>query len=267
MNKQGKILTVTGGKGGVGKTFFSVNLGVEIVNKGYKVLLIDGDIFMSNTHIFTHIDMESNFFEALMQSDIRDCISKGAGGIDVIFAGDSIPKDFVMNEEFIHKFINSIQKLSQVYDFIIIDTSAGVSELVKHFIRISHDIILVTNPEITSLSDAFHLLKHTSNEKEMKKKDYYVVMNKARTISIGLNVLKTFGDTIKEEKLGIKISPLGIIVKNENKVLESIQKRIPIITLYENSNIKGCFDAITSKYLEKANLEIKKSFISKLLSN
>lgn len=158
--RKAKIIGVTSGKGGVGKTNFTVNLAISLRKLGYKVVIVDGDLGLANVDLITGTCLEYNISDIFLQGkSIFDIMTEGPDGIKIISGGSGITEFHLLNGENLNRFINEIEKLENYFDFIIMDTGAGISENVIKFLLLADDLVLLITPDPTSLMDGYALLK------------------------------------------------------------------------------------------------------------
>lgn len=155
-----KIITFSSGKGGTGKTFVSVNVAHNLAFEGYKVLFIDFDSNLSNADIMLNISPSKTIIEYFVgKSLVSNVISKGDGNIDYIF-GDSGRNEFPkISVDMIGRFINDLYRISGNYEFIIIDTGAGINNEIIFLLSKSNRNVFVTTPEPTAIMDTYAVIK------------------------------------------------------------------------------------------------------------
>ena len=154
-----KFISIASGKGGVGKTNFAVNFAYVLANNfRKKVLLIDADIGMANVHILLNADLKKNIKRLLNGENIENLIVN-IKGFDTLFGFSGIDSIAELDDFRIHKLIFQLNKLSQTYDYIIIDNSPGIGEKVISFLRASNTSYILTTPEPTSIMDSYALIK------------------------------------------------------------------------------------------------------------
>ena len=263
-SSRAEVITVSGGKGGVGKTFFSVNFAIELSRRGYKVLIFDGDINLSNVNILLHIYDLSNFGEFINgEVPLDEVILKGVGGVDVIYAGEDI--DFLLNidEETIDKISEGIEVLEEKYDFIIVDTQAGINRFNINLITGADRVIMIANQEITSLVDLYRIIKVISTQKSGLT--YGIVINRVSKADVAAMIYQKITDTILRFKIRSNLNFLGFILDEPKRVLESIQKQIPFVILHENNPVSECFKIIVNNFLRNRRQKRSVSFLSMLL--
>lgn len=229
--KKPKILTVTSGKGGVGKSNFVVNLSIALQKRGKKVLVLDTDIGMANDDILMGFFPKYDIGHVLFHNmPLEEVIIEGPFGVKLLPGGSGITKLNEITEEIRENFIKKISALRDL-DFIIIDTGAGADDRVLRFISCSEDLILLTTPEPTALTDAYSLLKLVSYFKA--KSNAKVVVNKALNYKEALNTFNKFNNTSKKF-LSIDLEFLGYIME-DRKVIEAVRKQSPFILSFPNS--------------------------------
>ena len=155
-----RVITITSGKGGVGKSNTSVNLAVWLSRLGKRVIIFDADFGLANVEVMFGVIPKYTLADVIYENQtIKSIISNGPLGIDFISAGSSVVGLNNLNHKQIRFIVSAINELNSMYDFIIIDTGAGVSEQVMEFVAASNEIVLVTTPEPTSITDSYSLLK------------------------------------------------------------------------------------------------------------
>jgi flagellar biosynthesis protein FlhG len=264
--KKGKaqILTIGGGKGGIGKTFFSTNLGVSLQSRGNRVLIFDADINLSNVHLLLNVDFNRNFGDFLAGSiSITDVIQKGVGGVDILFAGEDFQSGFSLDNRALATITNGLANLESEYDFIIIDTQAGLTELNQKLLLLSDRSILITTPEITALVDLYKVIKTAAAD--TSGLHFNIVINRVQNIEHATRVYKKIYQAVSQFGIKSSLSMLGFIVEDQKRVVESIQKRIPIVLLHQNGSIAECVRIISQAVLGRAGKARKIPFFFQLL--
>lgn len=240
-----KILTVTSGKGGVGKSNFVVNLAIVLQRKGKKVLILDTDIGMANDDIlmgfFPKYDIGHILFDNM---SLEDVIIEGPFGVKLLPGGSGMTKLNQITEEIRENFIRKISTLRDL-DFIIIDTGAGADDKILRFIASSEDLIILTTPEPTALTDAYSLLKLVNhfNIKENAK----VVINKALNSKEAISTFNKFNNTSKKF-LNIDLEYLGFIME-DRKVTEAVRNQSPFVLSFPNSYATKNIESIANSLI------------------
>ncbi|OOM79926.1 MinD/ParA family protein [Clostridium sp. BL-8] len=240
-----KIITVTSGKGGVGKSNFVVNLAIALQNKGKKVLIFDADLGMGNDDVLMGLYPKHNIFDILFTGlEIKDIIIEGTNGVHLIPAGSALIKAQDLEEDQRKMFLEKLEALDE-YDYILMDTGAGVNRDVLSFIAASEELIIVTTPEPTSLTDGYSLIKATDHYKLKDKAK--IVVNKAFTKEEGEETFKKF-DRAVSRFLEINIEYLGSILEDK-KLVQSVRQQKPFVVLYPNCEASRDIDSIAMKLI------------------
>ncbi|AQR96943.1 MinD/ParA family protein [Clostridium saccharoperbutylacetonicum] len=240
-----KIITVTSGKGGVGKSNFVVNLAITLQNQGKKVLIFDADLGMGNDDVLMGLYPKHNIFDIVFTGlEIKDIIVEGTNGVNLIPAGSALNKAQELTEEERKLFLEKLETLDE-YDYILMDTGAGVNKDVLSFIAASEELIILTTPEPTSLTDGYSLIKATDHFK--LKTTAKIVVNKAFTKEEGEETYKKF-DRAVSKFLKINIEYLGCILE-DRKLVQSVRQQKPFVVLYPNCDAANDIHNIAMKLM------------------
>lgn len=257
--KNTKIITVTSGKGGVGKSNFVVNLGIDLVKKGKKVLIFDADIGMGNDDVLMGIYPKNNVLDLIEgRISIEEVIIDGPYGIKLLPGGNGLNNIEDIDEIKRKLFLRKIEEL-EGFDYILIDTGAGISRSVLAFIACSDEVILITTPEPTSLTDGYSLLKAVNHFKIKDKAN--IVVNKVLEIEEGEKTFLKFKAAVNKF-LTLDVNFLGYIYEDKKLVL-SVRKQTPFVIEYPNCEASICIDNISNKILKidyKLNIGVKGLF-------
>jgi len=159
-NRKAKVITITSGKGGVGKTNFAVNLAISIKRLGYRVIIMDVDFGLANVEILTGTSVKYTINDCITNGKkLEEIIVDGPYGIKLISGGIGLNEKAIMNGENVKNLLKEMEKVEYITDFIIIDTGAGVSNTVLNFIMASDETILITTPDPTAIMDGYTILK------------------------------------------------------------------------------------------------------------
>ncbi|WP_062197873.1 MinD/ParA family protein [Massilibacterium senegalense] len=265
IQKQTRVVSIVSGKGGVGKSNFSLNFAIFLAKRGKRVLVVDMDIGMANIEILLGgtgaLDI-IDFFQN--QLAIEQVMTKGPLGIEFIAGGNGIGDIFSLSDKHFIYFLKELERISSQYDFIFFDMGAGLSESSLSFIQATNDAIVITTPEPTSIADAYALIK--TIHRHDSTFPFSVVMNRAHSEKIG----KEVGIRIQQAALRFlhkKINLLGVILNDEH-VTKAVYEQSPFIIAYPNCKASVAIEKIGSCYLqedERLNQErLFPAFISKL---
>lgn len=240
-----RIITVTSGKGGVGKTNISVNLALQLARRGHRTCLFDADMGLANVNILLGLYPELNLADAILgQKAIAEILIRNYQGIDIVPGSTGISELTALDPEQIHRAISGFSDLD-TYDFILFDTSAGAGAEVTAFCRAASEIILIITPEPTSLTDAYSLLKILSAQG--CNKPVQVVVNQARHLQHARIPYLSLSRTVAKH-LSIKISALGFIAQDSH-VTEAVKLQKPFLSLYPKAIASACIGKIADRLI------------------
>jgi len=165
MTKPVKVISVTGGKGGVGKSNISVNMAVALAMTGHRVMLLDADLGLANVDVMLGLKVKRNLSHVLKgECDLQDIIISGPEGMKIIPAASGT-KSMVHLSEMEHiGLVRAFSSLSEQIDFLIVDTAAGIADNVISFTMASQEVLMVVCDEPTSITDAYALIKVLSQD-------------------------------------------------------------------------------------------------------
>lgn len=248
--KKAKIITITSGKGGVGKSNFVVNMGITLHKKGKKVLIFDADIGMGNDDVLMGVLPSYNVFDLLEGKDINEVVVEGPYGINLLPGGSGINYIENLEEEERLAFIEKLTSLDE-YDYIFIDTGAGINKNVLVFIACSEETIVITTPEPTSLTDAYSLIKATDHFKLTNTAN--VIVNRAFSIKDGEETYNKLKRAV-EKFLTIKVNYLGSI-SEDRKLVEGVRAQVPFTILHPKCDASKSIERISNKLIGNVSVE------------
>lgn len=238
--KTTKVITVTSGKGGVGKSNFVVNLAIMLQKMGKKVLIFDADIGMANDEILMGFVPKYNILDCINRNlDIEDIIITGPEGVKLISGGTGLNKIKELQDEERRILLSKLEKLED-YDYIIMDTGAGVNETVINFIAFSDEFILLTTPEPTSIMDGYSLLKTVSYFDV--KKMVSIVVNRVYNEKEGEKTFLKLKNA-STKFLSIKCNFVGCI-EEDKKLSEAVRNQVPLVMSFPSSKAAKNISAI-----------------------
>ncbi len=156
----GKVLAVTSGKGGVGKTFFSANLAAALAKRGHKVVVLDADLGLANLDVVLNLYPKVTLHDVFSgKARLEDALTPAPGGFSAILAGSGMVEYSRLSADMRDEFLRVVTGLSQQFDVVLLDTGAGISDVVLFTISLAGEVIVVATPEPTSLTDAYATIK------------------------------------------------------------------------------------------------------------
>ena len=244
---QTQIITLTSGKGGVGKSTISVNLGLTMAASGKRILLFDADLGLANINVLLGIVPKFNLYHVLKgHKTLEDIIIRTPEGLDIIAGASGYSMLANLGDKERSNLVSAFEKL-EGYDIMLIDTGAGVSSNVVGFTLPADKVIVITTPEPTAITDAYGIIKSIillSPEKNIK-----LLVNRATSSLEGKKVAERVIN-ISSQFLNVKVESLGFIYDDEN-VGKSIRRQKPFYHLFPNSKASNCLNVISARILEQ----------------
>lgn len=226
-----KIITITSGKGGVGKSNIVVNLAIALQKLGKKVMIFDADIGMGNDDVLMGFLPKHNVFDIIFNNkEIEEVVITGPFGIKLLPAGSGLNRVEDLTEEQRTKFLNKLEAIEDL-DFILMDTGAGINRSVLAFAACAEELIIVTTPEPTSLTDAYSLLKAVNHFKLKSKAK--VIVNRAMDYDEAQITYNKFNNAA-QNFLKIDLEFIGGVL-DDKKVTQAVRNQKPFIINYPNS--------------------------------
>ena len=222
------IIAITSGKGGVGKTFISANLAAALTRHGLKVLVLDADLGLANLDVVLNLHPKITLHDVFIgRASLEEAVIEAPGGFSVLLAGSGMVEYSRLTPEVRSEFINVVQTLAPRYDVVLLDTGAGISDVVLFSVSLAAEVLIVATPEPTSLTDAYAAIKVLAMQQ--KRQHVRMVINQAaragdgRAITSQLQqVLNRFVTT--ETGRPVRLLHLGDIPA-DNAVREAVMRR------------------------------------------
>ena len=266
--QQIKVIAVSGGKGGVGKTNVSLNTAIALAQQGKKVLVLDADLGLANVDVMLGLRVKLNLSHVLSgEYEIDDIIIEGPAGINIIPAtsGTQSMVDLTPSEH--AGLIRAFSDIKTKFDILIVDTAAGISDMVLSFTRAAQDIMLVVCDEPTSITDCYALMKLLSREHGVFK--FKVIANMVRSPKEGQQLFSKL-TKVTDRFLDVALDLVAVIPFDEN-IRKSSRKQKAIVEAFPESPAAIAFTNL-AKRISKWPIPNQASghlefFIEKLLDN
>ncbi|HMK42762.1 MAG TPA: MinD/ParA family protein [Dissulfurispiraceae bacterium] len=230
--EQPKIIAVSSGKGGVGKTNFVANLALFYASINKKVLVMDADVGLSNIDVILGIAPKFNLRHVLSgQKRLKDIIVQGPLGITIIPAGSGVRELTRLTEEQKLMLVGELEEADVDFDVFLIDTGAGISDNVLFFCSAAQEVVILVTPEPTSIADAYAIIKVLKND--FRTRNFRLIVNMARTEKEAFDTFSKLS-LVADKFLGIPIDYLGFLPYDQN-VKDSIMAQKSHIVMHPNS--------------------------------
>jgi flagellar biosynthesis protein FlhG len=243
--KRTRIITVTSGKGGVGKTSISVNMALAYARLGKKVVVMDADLGLANVNVMLNTIPKFNLYHVMRkQKTMKEILWETNYGISIVAGASGLSKIANLTEDERQYFINELDSLSEA-DIIIIDTSAGVSSNVLDFIAAADDAVIIATPEPTAITDAYGITKIIATEYESLTMGLKLVVNRVRSVAEAKKVADRMTH-IAGQFLNIRIDYLGFIY-DDAMVSQAVLRQKPFMVLDAKCKASLCVQHIAER--------------------
>lgn len=249
IKRSARVITVTSGKGGVGKTNVTINLAIALSEQGYRVVILDADFGLANIDVLFGIIPKYNLLHVINnEKNILEVLSDGPMNTKFVSGGSGVEDLVKLDRQQITKFVENMALLDKLADIIIVDTGAGLSENVMSFIMAADEVLLITTPEPTSITDAYALIKMMSNRDKSKK--IRLVVNRTESSDEANDVLNKLV-LVADKFLGITLMPTGYIM-NDDAVVKAVKQQQPFFISFPKSQAAKNIREISAKLIEKS---------------
>lgn len=265
MNRKTRIIAITSGKGGVGKSNLSVNMAIAYAQQGKKVMLIDGDLGMANVNILMNIVPQYNLMHVInKQKTMQEIINDTEFGIKFIAGANGFSKIANLTVEELDDFANQFATLGNS-DIIIIDTGAGIASNVLQFVAAADEVYVVTTPEPTAITDAYGIIKIITTELPDREMNIKLLVNRAHSAEEGKRISDRIINIVGQF-LNKKVDYIGFVY-DDPVVQASVIRQKPFIVVNPTSKPAQCIKHIVGR-IEKnddGTSEGVSSFLKKFL--
>ncbi|WP_456380700.1 MinD/ParA family protein [Thiolapillus sp.] len=236
-----KVIAITGGKGGVGKTNVAVNMALALADGGKKVMLLDADFGLANIDVQLGLSPEYDLSHLISgERNLEEIIIEGPRGIKIIPASSGISRMANLSQAEHAGVIRAFSELSYDVDYLLVDTAAGISDGVVSFCRASHEVIVVVCDEPASITDAYALIKVMNREHGVDH--FHVLANMAHTAREGHELYSKLA-LAADHFLDTTLTYLGVIPQDE-RLRKAVQKQRAVVDLYPGSPSATAFKKI-----------------------
>lgn len=245
-----RVITVTSGKGGVGKSNVSINLALQFRKMGQRVIILDADFGLANIEIMFGTVPKHNLCDLIYQGkNIKDIITWGAGEVGFISGGSGIVGMSNLSKDYLNYIVQNLVQLDAIADVIIIDTGAGISDAVLEFLVASGEILLVTTPEPTSITDSYSLLKALNRHPRFSQENskIRVIANRVNKVAEGQSLFTKL-EVVVSRYLKLPIGYLGAIPWDP-QLADAVMQQKPVSLSYPGAKSSIAFEEIAAKLM------------------
>ncbi len=248
-----RVITITSGKGGVGKSNTAINLAIQLKKRGKRVVILDADFGLANIEIMFGTIPKHNLCDLIYQGkNITEIITWGPDEIGFISGGSGIAGLSNLSREYLTYIIQNLAQLDAIADVIIVDTGAGIAEAVMEFLVASGEIIVVTTPEPTSITDSYSLLKALNRHPRFSRDNstIKVIANRVSGESEADSLFNKL-NTVVTRYLSLPIEYLGAI-PYDKMLSTAVMQQMPVSLAHPNARSAKAYEEIADRLM---NLE------------
>lgn len=239
-----RVITISSGKGGVGKSNFVLNIGLCMAKAKKRVLLLDADMGLANIDILIGMTTRHNLSHVLTgEKTLEEVIARAPGGIHILPAASGVEWMTNLSQEQKLDILQKMDALNGLYDILLIDTGAGISSNVVYFNLAAQTKIILVTPEPTSITDAYALIKVLNRNHQQKT--FEVVVNQARSEQEGLDVFRNL-TAVADRFLDVRLGYLGHIRKDE-RLCTAVLRQTPVIEAFPGADVSLDYMTVARK--------------------
>lgn len=256
-----RVITVTSGKGGVGKSNTAINLAIQFRKMGQRVIILDADFGLANIEIMFGAVPKHNLCDLIYQGkNIKDIITWGPMEVGFISGGSGIAGMANLSRDYLTYIIQNLAQLDAITDIIIVDTGAGISDAVLEFLVASGEILLVTTPEPTSITDSYSLLKALNRHPRfhVDQSIIKVIANKVNTKEEGQSLFNKL-NAVVSRYLKVPITYLGS-VSQDTQLVKAVMQQTPVSLQNPNAKSAQDYEEIAARLMNK---ELNKNVVKR----
>lgn len=251
-----KTIAITSGKGGVGKTNMAVNLGLALANQGKRVLIFDADLGLANVDILFGYSCEHTLADVIEnRMQLTDILVDAPDGVKILPASSGVLRLERLSMSQLASLADAMERLSSRFDVLLIDTGAGMTDSVLFFSSVADEVMLVTTPEPTAITDGYALVKVLSSEYGVKS--LVLLVNEVLDNKEAHVVHKKLS-AVCEKHLGVKVKFGGSVDKDTN-LEKAVRERKPVYISYPTAPASNCLRVFAKNFDSVFNAEKKDS--------
>ncbi|MCW9024344.1 MAG: MinD/ParA family protein [Gammaproteobacteria bacterium] len=239
-----RVITVTSGKGGVGKTNVSVNLGMALSNAGKHVTIMDADLGLGNIDVLLGLHPKYNLSNVISgECSLSDVMVKGPGNLSIIPAASGVQNMAELSPPEHAGLIQAFSELEHNIDVLLVDTAAGISDSVISFSRAAQEVMVVVCDEPASITDAYALIKLLNTEYGLFR--FRILCNRVKSAQQARELYTTI-TRVTDRFLDVALDYMGFI-PDDDFVVKAIRKQRPVVDAYPRSKAAMAFKTLVDK--------------------
>jgi flagellar biosynthesis protein FlhG len=238
------VIAITSGKGGVGKSNVAVNLAIKLTMAGKNVVLLDADLGLANADVLCNVDLPFNLSHVIARKkELREVLFKAPGGFRMIGGASGLAKMADLTDADRQRLVDALVELEQSCDIILIDTGAGISPNVLAFTRAADQVLVVTTPEPTAITDAYAVIKVVT--RDGLSRPVSLLVNQAQSVHEGRVVHERIAKVAKQF-LGVNVLSAGHVMA-DTAVSNAVRQRTPFVIASPRSAASQCITQLAMR--------------------
>ncbi len=247
-----KVLAISSGKGGVGKTNVVANVACDLAKRGKKVLIFDADMGLNNIDIMLGLASPFHIGHVFSgEKTLEEVLVQGPDGVQVLPASNGWQELTSLDNEQKMILMEELDRISSRYDYLMFDTGAGISPNVTYFCSAAHETLLVATTEPTSHTDVYALMKVLLQRHQQKR--FRLIVNSVKSEREALEIYKRLSSVVDRFLNGVTLEYMGYILYDAN-VPKSVRQQKPFVDLYPHSKVSHCVNALTDKIIKERSV-------------
>jgi flagellar biosynthesis protein FlhG len=235
------IVCVSSGKGGTGKSIVTSNLSVHIASSGLKLLSVDADMGLANLHLLFGLRPGRTIFDVIERgASLAEIVETGHGGVQLAAGGSGITEMADLHPERLLRLVVALEAAGGIADVILVDTGAGIGRATTSFLYSVRDVLIVTTPDLTAMTDAYAVIKNVARNNRRAR--VFLVVNRTSSAVEGMQIFARM-DQISRKFLGRSLHYLGHIL-DDPRVPASVAACKPILLHQPASPAAACLRGI-----------------------
>ena len=248
VQRRARVIAVTSGKGGVGKTSTSVNLGIALVAQGKRVVVIDCDLGLANVEVLMGLNALNNLQSVIDgEKKLTEVLVRGPGGLEIVPGSSGIASLADLGPQARQRVIEGLDELMYEVDFIILDTMAGIGQNTVAFCAAADEVLLVTTPEPSSIVDAYAMMKTVYQVRDdvAMRMVVNMVANEEQARAVGNKLSR-----VAQQYLSRQVTCLGYIFRDTH-VSQGVMQSNPFILRFPTAPASKCIHALATRIIHQ----------------
>ena len=239
-----QVIAITGGKGGVGKSNVTINLGLCLAELGRRVVLLDADMGLANLDILLGISPKLNLSHVLKgECSLRDILVEGPGGMRIVPAASGLVELVNLGNREHAGLIHAFSELSDEVDVLLVDTAAGISDMVMSFVNAAQESLFVVTNEPTSITDVYAMIKLLNQQHGMYR--FNILANMVSSQQEGRELYAKLSK-VTDRFLDVALQFTGSIPFDES-IRKAVARQKPVVEAYPRSKAALAFRTLANK--------------------